>query len=264
MRSDEAEKHTRLEGKVALITGAAGGIGAETAKLLAQHGAAVIVNDIDSKVSEVSDAIVAAGGQAHSAIGDISNTRDVDAMFDLAQRFFGGLDVLVNNAFHAPNDGTIERLDEKDWDRTIDVCLKGPFLCSRRAIPMMKARGGGSIVTLSSVNALLGVGETAYSAAKGGLISMMRLVAAEYGQFGIRSNVLCPGTIGTTTCLDYWSRFPTGFARLQEMYPLGRIGTPRDVAEYVLFLASDESSFVTGSVQVVDGGLLAGRKLEEV
>ena len=254
----------RLEGKVALISGAAGGIGAETARLLAQHGAAVVLNDIDGKVSEVRDAIVANGGQAYAAIGDISKAGEVDAMFEAAQRVFGGVDVLVNNAFHAPNDGAIETLDENDWNRTIDVCLKGPFLCTRRAIPMMKARGGGSIVTLSSVNALLGVGETAYTAAKGGLISMMRLVAAEYGQFGIRSNVLCPGTIGTTTCLEYWSRFPTGFAQLREMYPLGRIGTPRDIAEYVLFLASDESSFVTGSVQVVDGGLLAGRKLEVV
>jgi 3-oxoacyl-[acyl-carrier protein] reductase len=112
------------------------------------------------------------------------------------------------------------------------------------------------------VNALFGVGETAYTAAKGGLISMMRLVAAEYGEWNIRSNIICPGTIATETCLDYWERFPEGFSRLKQMYPLGRIGTPREVAHLALFLASEESSFLTGSVQVIDGGLLAGRKLE--
>jgi NAD(P)-dependent dehydrogenase (short-subunit alcohol dehydrogenase family) len=112
------------------------------------------------------------------------------------------------------------------------------------------------------VNALFGVGETAYTAAKGGLISMMRLVAAEYGPYNIRSNVICPGTISTDACMEYWNQFPSGFARLKEMYPLGRIGTPAEVANYALFLASDESSFVTGGVHVIDGGLLAGRKLE--
>jgi NAD(P)-dependent dehydrogenase (short-subunit alcohol dehydrogenase family) len=126
----------------------------------------------------------------------------------------------------------------------------------------MKARGGGSVVTVSSVNALFGVGETAYTAAKGGLISLMRLVAAEYGEWNIRSNVICPGTISTEIGMDYWSRYPQGFKQLQEMYPLRRIGTPAEIASYILFLASDESSFVTGGVHVVDGGLLAGRKLE--
>ena len=117
-------------------------------------------------------------------------------------------------------------------------------------------------MTLSSVNALFGVGETAYTAAKGGLISLMRLVAAEYGRYNIRSNVICPGTIATDVCLEYWDQFPAGLSRLKEMYPLARIGTPAEVANYVLFLASDESSFVTGAVPVIDGRLLAGRKLE--
>jgi NAD(P)-dependent dehydrogenase (short-subunit alcohol dehydrogenase family) len=126
----------------------------------------------------------------------------------------------------------------------------------------MRARGGGSVVTVSSVNALFGIGETAYTAAKGGLISMMRLVAAEYGEWNVRSNVICPGTISTDVCMDYWKQFPAGFERLKQMYPLGRIGSPAEVANLILFLASDESSFVTGSVHVIDGGLLAGRKLE--
>jgi len=254
---------SRLAGKVALITGAGGGIGAETACLFAREGASVVVNDVKSDRAEsVLETVRSDGGTALAAIADISSGAQVDAMFRNAERAFGGVDILVNNAFFNVNDVTITDLDESDWDRTIAVCLKGPYLCTKYALRLMRARGGGSVVTLSSVNALFGVGETAYTAAKGGLISLMRLVAAEYGQYNIRSNVICPGTIATDVCMEYWNQFPSGFARLKEMYSLGRIGTPAEVANYALFLASDESSFVTGAVHVIDGGLLAGRKLE--
>ena len=254
----------RLAGKVALITGAGGGIGSEMAKLFAREGAAVVVNDVrDEWATPVVNAIRQSGGRAEAALGDISVSRDVDAMFSAAREAFGGLDVLVNNGFAVFNDWRITDLAEEDWDRTIDVCLKGPFLCTKRALPMMKERGGGSVISISSVNALFGVGETAYTAAKGGLISMMRLVAAEYGDWKIRSNVICPGTIATKMCMDHWNKYPDGYRRLLEMYPMGRIGQPVEVANYALFLASDESSFVNGAVHVVDGGLMAGRKLEE-
>ncbi len=127
--------------------------------------------------------------------------------------------------------------------------------------PSCAAGGGGSIVSISSVNALRGVSETAYTAAKGGLISMMRLVATEYAEYNIRSNVVCPGTVATSASLGYWSQFPTAFEELRRMYPLGRIGQPEDIADYVLFLASDESRWVTGTVHAVDGGLMVGQKL---
>jgi NAD(P)-dependent dehydrogenase (short-subunit alcohol dehydrogenase family) len=254
---------TRLRDRVTLITGAAGGIGSAMAELFATEGARVVVADIKAEAAEeVAGRIRAAGGRALVSITDISSAAQVDGMYDRIVDEFGGLDVLVNNAFFASNDGTMVDVEEVDWDRTLAVCLKGPFLCTRRALPLMKQRGGGSVITLSSVNALFGVGETAYTAAKGGLISMMRLVAAEYGSWNIRSNVICPGTIGTEICLDYWRQFPQGFARLREMYPMGRIGTPEEVANLALFLASNESSFITGAVHVVDGGLLAGRKFE--
>jgi 3-oxoacyl-[acyl-carrier protein] reductase len=126
----------------------------------------------------------------------------------------------------------------------------------------MKQRGGGSVITISSVNALMGFSETAYTAAKGGLISMMRLVAAEYGGWKIRSNIICPGTIATKVSIDYWKQHPPSYENLLDMYPLQRIGQPREVAQYALFLASDESVFVTGAVHVIDGGLTAGRKFE--
>jgi NAD(P)-dependent dehydrogenase (short-subunit alcohol dehydrogenase family) len=253
----------RLEGKIALITGAAGAIGSDMARLFASHGALVVVADILGDAAETVAVEIRAGGGRAIGVGvDISVSAHVNQLFARAREVFGGLDILVNNAIDLKGDTTIADLDEAAWDRTINVCLKGPYLCTRQAIPMMEARGGGSIVTISSVNALFGFGHTAYTAAKGGLISMMRLVAAEYGHLKIRSNVVCPGTIETETSMKVWKANPTGLAKLLEMYPLGRIGTTRDVASCALFLASDESAFVTGSVYVVDGGILAGRKFD--
>lgn len=252
-----------LEQRVALITGAAGGIGAAMAMLFAREGAAVVVNDVLAEPAEaVAAGIRAEGGRALAAVADVSSSEAVAEMFEKAAVEFGEVDVLVNNAIFSAGDTTIEQEEEAIFDRTIAVCLKGPFLCTRQAIAGMKRKGGGSIVTLSSVNALFGVGETAYTAAKGGLISMMRLVAAEYGQFGIRSNIICPGTIETDNCMNYWRQYPEGYRKLLEMYPLRRIGKPEEVARYALFLASERSAFVTGSVCVVDGGLLAGRPFE--
>ena len=253
----------RLAGKVALITGAGGGIGSRTARRFAAEGAAVVVNDISApKAEEAARAIRAQGGAAAAHVADVCSSAEAAAMVARAVETFGGLDILVNNAFAKFDDTTITALDEDSWARTIDVCLKGPFLCTKHAIPAMQQRGGGSIVSISSVNALRTVGDTAYTAAKGGLIAMMRLVAGEYGGANIRSNVICPGTIATEASLSHWRKFPAGFAELMKMYPLGRIGDADDVAGCALFLASDESRWITGAVQVVDGGLTAGNKLE--
>lgn len=253
----------RLAGKVALITGAGGGIGKATAMLFAREGAVVAVNDIHSETVEVVvTSIRGEGGQALAAVADVTNSGQVREMFSSIAVQHGGIDILVNNAFAAFNDVSLVDLREEDWDRTLNVCLKGPFLCAQQAIPQMREQGGGSIVWMSSVNALFGVSEPAYTTSKGGLISLARLVAAEFGRWNIRSNVICPGTIGTETCLNYWQQFPTGFERLKEMYPMGRIGKPEEIAQCALYLASDDSSFVTGAVNVVDGGLLAGRTFE--
>ena len=246
-----------------MITGAGRGIGLEIARLFAAQGASVVVCDIRAApAAAVAESIVADGGKAIAVEADVTSAADVDRLFERTAEAFGGLDILVNNATYHTDDTTIVDLAEQAWDRTVGVNLKGPFLCTRRALPLMKARGGGSVVSLSSVNALFGISLTAYTAAKGGLISMMRLVAAEYGAWNIRSNLICPGTIETQNAMDYWQRYPEEFAKLKAMYPLGRIGQPREVADYALFLASDESRFVTGAVHVVDGGLLAGRKFE--
>ncbi len=253
----------RLRGRTALVTGAAGGIGSAIVRRFVAEGARVVANDIAGAAESSLARVVGEGnGSVVGHVADHAMESEVMAMMERIRCSCGGLDILVNNAFAAFNDTTITELDENDWDQTLNACLKGPFLCTKHAVPLMKERNGGSIVTISSVNALRAVSETAYTAAKGGLISMMRLVAADYAEWNIRSNVICPGTISTAASMDYWEKFPAGFESLRRMYPLGRIGEPEDIADYVLFLASDESRWVTGTVHAVDGGLMGGNKLE--
>lgn len=252
----------RLRGKTALVTGAGGGIGAAIVRKFVAEGANVVLNDLSGQaITRVIDSLGVEASHTFRYAADHASEIEVEAMMREVQRAFGGLDILVNNAFGAFNDTTVTDLAEADWDRTLAACLKGPFLCTKHAVPRMKERGGGSIVSISSVNALRAVSETAYTAAKGGLIAMMRLVAVEYAASNIRSNVICPGTVATSASMSYWDRFPDAFADLRRMYPLGRIGEPEDIADYALFLASDESRWVTGTVHAVDGGLMAGPKL---
>lgn len=256
---------SRLAGKVAFITGAASGIGSSMAALFAREGAAVVVCDIDEKkAAAIVEKIEREGGNAILAAADVSSSQQIEAAFLKVDGHFGPVDVLVNNAYAAGNDVELAELNEQDWERTIAVSLKGPFLCTKAALPRMRQKGGGSIIWMSSVNALWGVGEPAYTAAKGGLISLGKLVAVTYAEYGIRSNVICPGTIATETCMAHWDQFPAGKQKLRTLYPLGRFGQPDEVAYLALFLASDESAFITGAVHVIDGGLLAGHKLEEI
>ena len=253
----------RLNGQIALVTGAAGGIGSAIVRKFVGEGATVVANDVEGTSETALASLVGEPeGRVIAHVADHANEVEVTEMMETIRRSFGGLDVLVNNAFASFNDTNIVDLRESDWNRTLDACLKGPYLCTKHAVPLMQLRNGGSIVSISSVNALRAVSETAYTAAKGGLISMMRLVAADYAEHNIRSNVICPGTIATSASLGYWGRFPKGFDALRRMYPLGRIGEPQDIADYVLFLASDESRWVTGTVHAVDGGLTGGNKLE--
>ncbi len=248
----------RLRGKTALITGAFGGIGAVIAARFVAEGAGVLANDLaPTEPGPPPDAL--RGVVTHFA--DHASEAQVIEMMERARDEFGGLDILVNNAFAAFDDTEITTLEETNWDRTMTACLKGPYLCTKHAIPLMQERGGGSVISISSVNALRAVSETAYTAAKGGLISMMRLVAADYAEFKIRSNVICPGTIATQASLGYWEQYPSGFQKLKRMYPLGRIGEPEDVAHYAVYLASDESRWVTGTTHAIDGGLMGGAKL---
>lgn len=252
----------RLEKKTAIITGAASGIGRGIAQLFAAQGAKVIIADIaERKGSELANELVACGGEALFIPTDVSRTSDVESLITRITDKYGALHILVNNAAVWQGDTTITQLSEGTWDKVIDGTLKSVYLCTKYALPEIIKSGGGSIVNIASVNAIYGVGLTAYTAAKGGVVALTRLIAAEYGDHKIRANVILPGTIETESSIVFWESNVQALEEIQKWYPIGRIGTPQDVAYCALYLASEEAAFVTGSVIVIDGGLTAGKKL---
>lgn len=250
----------KLSGKVAVITGAASGIGRAAAQLFAAEGAKIVAADWDESQGErVAEGIRASGAEAVFARVDVSKPEDVQGMIRTAVERYGGLDALFNNAGiegqQAPTaDCTIE-----NWDRIIGVNLKGVFLGMKYAIPEMLKRGGGSIVNNASVAGLVGFpGSPAYCASKGGVIQLTKAAALEYASQGIRVNVICPGVIATGMIERVVAGAEEMQKTLEAMEPVGRFGTPEEVARLALFLASDDSSFCTGAPFIVDGGLVAG------
>ncbi|MFF8838347.1 SDR family NAD(P)-dependent oxidoreductase [Streptomyces sp. NPDC015130] len=249
------ETHTRrFEEYAVLVTGAARGIGAATARRLAAEGARVLVTDID----EAGAARTAAGLPGAAALRcDVGDRDSVEAAVAYAVKTFGGLDVLVNNALApvAPDPDLFEDEPDGGWADQLDVTLMGAVRCSRAALPHLAAAGGrGAIVTIGSVNAEAGFGSHAYSAAKAGLASLTRTLAGHAAPRGVRVNQIDPGTIATPA----WAGREAELAALADrVYPLGRVGTPEDVAAAVAFLASRDASWITGTVLRVDGGLLA-------
>jgi len=173
----------------------------------------------------------------------------------------GGVDILVNNAASAQGDGHLTELSGENWDRVLTVCLKSVFLCTREALKSMLPKKAGSIINLSSVNALVGVNLAAYSAAKGGILSLTRLTAAHHAAQGIRANAICPGTIMSESSEQFYNQHPDIGTGLRTLYPAGEFGTVQDVAACALFLASNEAAFINGIMLPVDGGLLATRSL---
>ncbi len=252
----------RLKGKVALITGGTSGIGSATAIRFAGEGAAVAITGRNPERGEqVVQDIVANGGEALFIRSDVRSAEDCRQAVDQTLERFGKIDVLFNNAgvFHPKS---VPDCTEKEWDETIDSSLKGAFLMSKYALPSMIERGSGSIIHTSSGWGILGGDKAAaYCAAKGGLIVMAKAMAIDHGPDGIRVNCVCPGDVLTPMLPDdaakrgmSWDDYAVGAANR----PLGRIGTAEDIANAVLYLASDESSFVTGEALVVDGGGIAG------
>lgn len=243
-----------LAGKVAIVTGASSGIGYAIAQLFARHGAALAINYVAhaDAAHQLVGEIEAAGGRAIALEADISQARAVEALVATTVDRFGRLDVLVNNAGIEQHTPLLE-IDEADWDRTIAVNLKGPFLCLQAAARRMQ-KDGGSIVNISSIHEDFAFpGSTPYVAAKGGLRMLMRNASLELAEYGIRVNNVAPGAIATpinaATLAD-----PAKVKELQRIVPLQRFGQPSEVAEVVLFLASDRASYVTGSTYYVDGG----------
>lgn len=251
----------RLAGKVAVITGAASGMGEATAKLFAAEGASVLIADVqDAKGEATAQAIVAGGGKAAYIHADVSTGEDVQAMFRRAAELWGGIDVVYNNAGVGFNEGPIGDVAEEDFDRIIAIDLKGVWLGMKHCLPYLLERGGGSIISTASIAGILGFpGLGSYCAAKGGVIQLTKVLAIEYADRNIRANCICPGGIATPLVLDNPRLGATvprevqleGMARMQ---PIPRPGQPQDIANAALWLASDESSYVTGQAIVVDGG----------
>ena len=252
----------RLDDKVAIITGSGSGQGQAAATLFAAEGAKIVVSDVNDGGGEATAAaIAAAGGTAVYHHADVSNAGDVEALVARATSEFGRLDVLYNNAAIWSGrgiDNFVTELDEENWDRIVDVNLKGIFLCCKHGIPALIAAGGGSVINTSSVAGIMGSRNAshAYSASKGGVVSLTRAMAMGYARDNVRVNVICPGGVDTpmiASMMDTEQRAE----RFAASHPLGRMGTPEDIAYCALYLASDESSWVTGTVFPVDGGYSA-------
>ncbi|MDE3205935.1 MAG: SDR family oxidoreductase [Acidobacteriota bacterium] len=251
----------RLEGKACLVTGCASGIGAAIAARFASEGGRVVCVDCDGDnlVRQV-EKITADGGEALACVADVSERSDVDDAVDRCVKTFGSIDVLVNNAgINIP--GVFHEVDDATIDRTLGVNLKGPIYACQAAIPHMLGHGRGSIVNISSVNGV--VAEpllTIYAASKGGMVMLSRGIALDYAKRGIRCNVICPGWVDTPINYPHaemMGGLETVYATIDSFQPIGRPGTPEEIANVALFLASDEASFMTGSVVLADGGMTA-------
>jgi NAD(P)-dependent dehydrogenase (short-subunit alcohol dehydrogenase family) len=249
----------RLAGKVAIITGAASGIGAASARLFAAEGATLALADIDeAAVAALAAEIVGNGGDAIAQRTDVSDSGQVAAMVDAAVARLGRLDVLFSNAGIGGAGVPVTETPEEAWDRIVDVNLKGGFLCAKYAIPHLLAGGGGAVIFTASELALVGSpGGAVYCASKAGLIGMARAMALDHGAEGLRVTCICPGATDTPML---WRNVPDRAeeeASLAARMALGRVGRAEEIARAALFLASDDASFVTGTALVVDGGWTA-------
>lgn len=250
----------RLQGKVAIITGAGSGIGREAARIFAREGARVVVADMndDAGGKTVAD-IGAAGGEAIFVSANVAQAGSVEALVHQTEERFGRLDIIFNNAGIFPDaDGSVLDTTEEVWDLVMNVNLKGVFLGCKYAIPAMQRAGGGSIINVASFVALVGAAtpQIAYTASKGGVLSMTREIAVEFARQNIRANALCPGPVDTPLLQSILSD-PVKRERRLVHIPPGRFAQAQEIANAALYLASDESSYVNGSTFVVDGGITA-------
>jgi meso-butanediol dehydrogenase/(S,S)-butanediol dehydrogenase/diacetyl reductase len=251
----------RLKDKVCIITGGGSGIGRAACLLFAREGARLSVVDKRKEAAEaVAAECKAAGAEATAIPADVSRSADARRLVEETVRVFGRLDVLVNNAGYGIA-GTVVDTDEDDWDALMAVNVRGVFLCTKYAIPAMKAGGGGTIVNTASVVAAVGIrNRAAYCASKGAVAALTRAVAIDHVADGIRCNAIAPGTIDTPYFDDILRKSPDAAAvrkGLEARQLLGRLGRPEEIAAGMLFLASDESSFATGSILTIDGGMTA-------
>jgi NAD(P)-dependent dehydrogenase (short-subunit alcohol dehydrogenase family) len=249
----------RLEGKVALVTGAGSGIGRETAMRFAQEGAHVCAADLRSETAE--DTAAAIGGDAIGLQLDVTSAASASAGVDAVVERFGGIDVIVNNA-GVTIVGAAHELEESDWDKELAANLKGIYLVSRAAWPHLVSRGGGAILVTASIAGIWAIpADAAYCASKAGAIMLTKCMALDGAKAGIRVNCVCPGFTETPMIEGYFADQPdpeASRAFAVSIHPLGRLGKPRDIADAFVYLASDEAAWVTGTALVVDGGLISG------
>ena len=247
-------KATRLEGRVAVVTGGASGIGLAAVRRLAAEGAKVVIGDLDP----------AAGKAAADEVGglfvavDVTDESQVNHLFDTAQKTYGSLDIAFNNAgISPPDDDSIETTELPAWDRVQDVNLKSVYLCSRAALRHMVAQQSGSIINTASFVAVMGsaTSQISYTASKGGVLAMTRELGVQFAREGIRVNALCPGPVNTPLLQELFAKDPERAARRLVHIPMGRFAEAEEIAAAVAFLASDDSSFLTASEFLVDGGI---------
>jgi len=264
----------KLEGKVAIVTGAGQGIGEAAAHRMAQEGATLIVSDINAATGEaVAEAIRAAGGEAHFVACDVADRDSVKALIEAADRLCGRLDVLHNNAgVHETNftdKAQSHELDEEVWDRVVGINLKGTWMCSKYAAPLLARSGGGAIVNAASIGGLVGYPMGgAYGPSKAGVVQLTRVMAIELAPAGTRVNCYAPGNTDTPMVQKYYASASPEQAAIVQQVLLGthlipRLARPEEIANVVLFLASEESSAMTGSCVVIDNGTLAWRGIRE-
>jgi NAD(P)-dependent dehydrogenase (short-subunit alcohol dehydrogenase family) len=248
-----------LDTKVALVTGAASGIGRATALRFAHGGAKVVVADIDAALGQaVADEIAAAGGEALAVATDVADAAQVQALLAATVDRFGGLDLAVNNAGIMGGNAPVEEMDEAVWRRGIDVMLTGVFLCMKAEIPLLLARDGGAIVNTSSGAGLVGFPDQSnYVAAKHGVVGLTKAAALENVTRGIRINAVCPGTARSRMVDEWIQGDPDKEAMVAGLHPIGRIADADEIAAAIVWLCSDEASFVVGHALPVDGGYTA-------
>jgi NAD(P)-dependent dehydrogenase (short-subunit alcohol dehydrogenase family) len=247
----------RLDGKVAVITGAGGGMGREAALLFSEEGAQVCVGDVDGTAA---DQTAAEARDAFAIEVDVSDGESVRRMYDETVRRYGGVDVLYNNAGISPaDDASILDTEDAAWQRVQDVNTKGVFLCCKHGIPHLLERGGGSVINVASFVAIVGAAtsQISYTASKGAVLSLSRELAVQFARQGVRVNALCPGPVETPLLLRIFGDDPAAYERRRIHLPMGRLAKPREIVNAALFLASDESSYVNGATFLVDGGLTA-------
>jgi NAD(P)-dependent dehydrogenase (short-subunit alcohol dehydrogenase family) len=249
----------RLDGKVCVITGAGGGMGREAAQLFTQEGARVCAADVDSGAAEETVALCAEGSAFAQQV-DVADEQSVRQMMSVTADRFGGIDVLYNNAGISPaDDASVLDTSVEAWDRVQAVNTKGVFLCCKHGIPHLLERGGGSVINVASFVAIVGAAtsQISYTASKGAVLSMTRELAVQFARQNVRVNALCPGPVETPLLLRIFGDDPAALERRRNHWPTGRLAKAREIVNGALFLASDESSYVTGSTFLVDGGLTA-------